>query len=554
MPLSPGTRLDAYELVRPLGFGGMGEVWLAKDLRLQRPVALKFLPPDLTTDPVRVGRFQQEARAASALNHPNICTIHALGDTSDGHQFIAMEYVEGETLRQRLTHGRPALIEGLDIAIQIATALTAAHAAGVVHRDLKPENVMIRPDGVAKVLDFGLAKLVPLTSSEGADSTHTAFRTGSGHVMGTVTYMSPEQARGLDVDARTDIWSLGVILYELVAARHPFSGPTSSDVLAAILDRDPAPLMRFEPQTPGELQRIVTKALRKDRERRYQFMKELRLDLEALKEDSAIRPHTSSTATPLASSGSVPQSGSAIPIGRDDRRLTLLAGFFVAAVLVVVAAGGWLWFTHGAQEPLATPGPTVTRLTANPTELSVTSARISPDGKYVAYSDPTGIQLRVIDTGETQRLADTRGMTVYAWTADGTKVRAARCDQQTCTGSDLSMLGGARQPSGATWPANRWLSATPDGSRLLTVDERGEVRVDFLNGDPPKTLAQGAQGWKLARWSADGTRVYFTRGAGVIESVSPDGTSPSPVFRADRGTEIADIGPVSLTAACSPSS
>jgi serine/threonine protein kinase len=291
MPIGPGTRLDGYEILRPLGSGGMGEVWLANEVRLGRKVALKVLPAESTRDLERVQRFAQEARAASVLNHPNVCHIYALGATADGQHYIAMEYVEGETLRQRLTRERPPLGEALDIAIQIAAALSAAHAAGVVHRDLKPENVMIRPDRVAKVLDFGLAKLAPLTGSEGADSTHTAFRTDAGHVMGTVTYMSPEQARGVELDARTDIWSLGVIFYEMVAARHPFSGPTSSDVLAAILDRNPAPLMQFQPHMPGELHRIVTKALRKDRERRYQSMKELHLDLDALRGDGAPRAH-----------------------------------------------------------------------------------------------------------------------------------------------------------------------------------------------------------------------------------------------------------------------
>jgi eukaryotic-like serine/threonine-protein kinase len=557
MPLGPGTRLDGYEILRPLGSGGMGEVWLANEVRLGRKVALKVLPTESTRDLGRVQRFEQEARAASVLNHPNVCHIYALGAAADGQHYIAMEYVEGETLRQRLTRGRPPLGEALDIAIQIATALSAAHAAGVVHRDLKPENVMIRPDGVAKVLDFGLAKLAPLTGREGADSTHTVFRTDAGRVMGTVTYMSPEQARGVELDARTDIWSLGVILYEMVAAVHPFSGPTSSDVLAAILDRDPAPLMQVQPHMPGELDRIVTKALRKDRERRYQFMKELHLDLDALREETALREHTFSDATSLASSGSaasIAPTGGTVPISRANRRRTLVGGAAALAVLAFAAAGAWFWSTYRTRAPIVTPGPTARRLTANPAELSVTSAHISPDGKYVAYSDRTGIQVRVIDTGETQRLADTRGMTVYAWTGDSTKVRAARCDQHTCTGWDLSLLGGAQRPSGATWgsrqlspaewrPANQSMWASQDGLRLLSLDEHGDVKVDFLNGQEPKTVAHGADWSRGAGWSADDARVYFARGPGAIESVSADGSSPTPVFRTERGTEVINIGP-----------
>jgi serine/threonine protein kinase len=275
----------------------MGEVWLARDLKLERQVALKVLPSDLTQDPARVARFQQEARAASALNHPNVCTIYALGETPERQQFIAMEHVEGETLRHRLVR-QFTLREALDLTIQIASALTAAHAAGVVHRDLKPENVMRRPDGLVKVLDFGLAKLVSLSSADAAASTRAAIRTDAGTVVGTVAYMSPEQARGQDVDRRTDIWALGVMLYEMVAGRCPFTGQSSSDVLAGILDRDPAPLARFDPDAPGELQRIVGKALRKDQEQRYQGMKDLVLDLQALRDDAAVQTRSSGQRAP----------------------------------------------------------------------------------------------------------------------------------------------------------------------------------------------------------------------------------------------------------------
>jgi eukaryotic-like serine/threonine-protein kinase len=195
MPLGPGTQLDAYEIVRPLGAGGMGEVWLATEVRLGRKLALKVLPADLTRDPQRVQRFEQEARAASALNHPNVCTIHALGETAEGQHYIAMEYVERETLRQRLSTTRLTIRESVDVAIQVAAALSAAHATGIVHRDIKPENVMLRPDALVKVLDFGLAKLTPAaTEIAGADA-RTVLQTEAGMAVGTTAYMSPEQAR-----------------------------------------------------------------------------------------------------------------------------------------------------------------------------------------------------------------------------------------------------------------------------------------------------------------------------------------------------------------------
>ena len=300
MPIQAGTRLGPYEVLSPIGAGGMGVVWLATELRLGRKVALKLLPADLTRDPVRIQRFEQEARAASALNHPNVCTIHALGETDDAQHYIAMEYVEGDTLRQRLARSRLSLREALDIAIQVAAAVSVAHGAGIVHRDIKPENVMLRPDGVVKVLDFGLAKLAGAVPG-GADTTQLGVNTEAGTVVGTAAYMSPEQARGQPVDGRTDIWSLGVMLYEMIAGRSPFAGPSGTDVLAAILDRDPDPLARFAPDTPSELQRIVTKCLRKERTLRYQVVQDLLLDLEALRDDVRAQARSGSGPAPVAS-------------------------------------------------------------------------------------------------------------------------------------------------------------------------------------------------------------------------------------------------------------
>jgi serine/threonine protein kinase/predicted ATPase len=289
--LEPGSRVGSFRVVGTLGEGGMGKVYLAQDERLGRRVALKLLPASFTRDRERVRRFEQEARAASALNHPNILTVYDIGDDAAGARFIATEYVEGSTLREHARARQLPLPEVLDVGVQLSAALSAAHAAGVVHRDVKPENVMVRPDGYVKVLDFGLAKPVSVAPASGkredsdADSFARALvSTHPGMIMGTFAYMSPEQARGLEVDARTDVWSLGVVLYELLAAAPPFEGPTASDVMAAVLAREPAPLSERAGGVPAELERIVTKALAKDREERYQTVKDLGLDLRRLKQ------------------------------------------------------------------------------------------------------------------------------------------------------------------------------------------------------------------------------------------------------------------------------
>ncbi len=291
-----GRAMGPYEIVALLGAGGMGEVYLAQDARLNRRVALKLLPACFTRDDERSRRFEQEARAASALNHPNIVTIYEIGQ-SDGTQFITTEFIDGVTLRSRITAGRIELSEALDIALQVASALAAAHQAGVVHRDIKPENVMLRRDGYVKVLDFGLAKhTVPRgIPTDTGSPTAPEVKTSAGVVMGTTNYMSPEQARGLVVDQRTDIFSLGVVIYEMITGRLPFEGETNSDVIASILHHEPPPLARYSREAPEALERIVTKALRKSREERYQTGKELVSDLRSLKQrlESQVEPERS---------------------------------------------------------------------------------------------------------------------------------------------------------------------------------------------------------------------------------------------------------------------
>src|SRR5439155_5849602 len=285
--LKPGATLGRYEIRSQLGAGGMGEVYLAQDTRLDRKVALKILPDEVAADPDRMKRFVQEAKAASGLNHPNIITIYEI-DQTDSTPFIATEFIDGSTLLERMRVQPLLLGEVLNVAVQIAGALTVAHANGIVHRDIKPENIILRSDGIAKVLDFGLAKLTGQGSQELVDSeapTLAHLKTDSGVVMGTATYMSPEQARGHQVDARTDIFSLGVVIYELLTKHLPFDGSSIYEIMAAILsDRESPPLSRYSREVPAEMERIVSKALRKNRDERYQTIKDLLLDLQSLKQ------------------------------------------------------------------------------------------------------------------------------------------------------------------------------------------------------------------------------------------------------------------------------
>ncbi|PYS63090.1 MAG: hypothetical protein DMF76_07450, partial [Acidobacteria bacterium] len=282
-----GREIGPYRIVERLGAGGMGEVYLAQDRRLDRPVALKILPAYFVSDEARLRRFQREARAASALNHPNILTIHEVGEADRVH-FITTEFIDGQTLRELIAEEHLSLPEVLEIAIQIAEALTAAHAAGIVHRDIKPENVMRRRGGLVKILDFGIAKLLEQPSSDSSEiATIAKAETETGVVLGTVGYMSPEQARALPVDERTDIWSLGVVLYEMLAYRAPFFGATRMDTMVSILERAPAPLFQFANSAQpfvSELQRVVSKALRKEIDERYQTAPEMLADLKKVRQ------------------------------------------------------------------------------------------------------------------------------------------------------------------------------------------------------------------------------------------------------------------------------
>jgi serine/threonine protein kinase/Tfp pilus assembly protein PilF len=286
--LIAGAKIGRYEIRSQIGAGGMGEVYLAHDTKLERTVALKILPANVAADRQRMQRFIREAKAASGLNHPNILTVHEIEQIDSVH-LIATEFIDGETLRQLLNARRIEMEEALDISAQIASALSAAHAAGIIHRDIKPENIMRRSDGIVKVLDFGLAKLSERTGLEQAVDaeapTAVLVQTEPGIVMGTAAYMSPEQARGKDVDARTDIFSLGAVIYEMLSGRAPFAGETAADIIGALIHKEPQPLSTLAPNIPAELQHIVSKALRKDRDERYQTVKSLLVDLKTLKQE-----------------------------------------------------------------------------------------------------------------------------------------------------------------------------------------------------------------------------------------------------------------------------
>ncbi|MEW6210705.1 MAG: protein kinase [Acidobacteriota bacterium] len=395
--LAEGQYVGHYRIDSLLGAGGMGEVYLAEDMKLGRRIALKLLPADFTEDRDWVRRFQQEARAASALNHPNIITIHETGEFEDRH-FIATEFIEGETLRHRIRRTALNLGEALDIAIQVANALVAAHQAGIVHRDIKPENIMLRPDGYVKVLDFGLAKLSEQSSNAGDDSAHCETDTMPGLLMGTVKYMSPEQARGLSLDGRSDIFSLGVVVYEMLAGRPPFEGETSSDVIAALLKEDPAPLSQFVPELPVELERIISKALAKNRDERYQTIndflvavRELRNEMEVEHRQKGIKRVETSGGIQTAASGVGTSAQAATTRGLSiaQRAVNLVKQNKLSAslaLLIAIVIAGWVIYrlnNRGGQSRGVFQEVRISQLVG--TDKSQFAA-VSPDGKYVAYT------------------------------------------------------------------------------------------------------------------------------------------------------------------------
>ncbi len=473
--------IGPYRIVDLLGSGGMGQVYLAEDPRLGRNVALKLLPDGFSHDVKSMRRFRQEARAASALNHPNIITIHEFGEI-DGRQYIVSEFVEGHTLRQVMAKRAVSLVEALDVAVAVATALVAAHRAGIVHRDIKPENIMLRPDGYVKVLDFGLAKLI---SSKPAFERTEGSNTDPGLVMGTITYMSPEQLRGLEVDARTDIWSLGVVFYEMVAGAAPFEGRTTSDLIVSILEREPPTLFLDSSTVSSELQRIVTRSLAKDKSGRYQTADEMLRDLRQLKRYLEVEPQPERLTSeleaikrrvrPIEKSTGFEQardtSAGAGLIWRHKTRLIIIMAALIAALAVVFVGsrnmGDRPIYISRSQTPFQ--AGKIIRLT---TSGNVTRVAISPDGKYVAYvTDESGLQSlwvrQVATTVHRAIIPPSRlWLTGVTFSPDSSSIYYSAGETETSTRTlyQISVLGGTSRK--VVTDIDSSITFSPDGAQF----------------------------------------------------------------------------------------
>jgi len=468
-----GAVISHYRILEKLGAGGMGEVYLAEDTTLGRRVALKILPEEHTQDPERLARFKQEAKAASALNHPNILTIHEVG-AADGHHFIATEFVEGQTLGALLRSRGPMPIgEALDVAAQVASALAAAHGAGIVHRDVKPENIMRRSDGYVKVLDFGLAKLTESVAPEAAETAGLTMsfraRTETGAVLGTAQYMSPEQASGRKVDARSDIFSLGSVLYEMVTGERPFRRGTVMETVAAIIDREPEPLPS---RIPPELSKLILRCLRKEPERRFQTMADLKVALEDLREES---------------------SGAARSAGARARR-NWRGVAALLAVLAVVLLAVVVWRAR-SRRSVEQPLRAVALTTLPGVERSPS---FSPDANHVAFAwtapkeGNSDIYVQMIGQGSPLRLTrDALDDYNPVWSPDGRWIAFLRGQPPSPSGlrsRELRLmppLGGPERKLADVrgqdfFPAGAYLAWSPDSQSLVVTDSPGEGQPDAL--------------------------------------------------------------------------
>jgi Tol biopolymer transport system component len=510
--LAVGERLGHHTILSLLGAGGMGQVYLAEDSRLGRKVALKLLPREFTRDEFRLRRFQHEARAASALNHPNILTIHDIGEI-EGKRFIATEFIDGETLRQRMKRGGLSVQEVLDVACQVAGALAAAHEAGIVHRDIKPENIMLRRDGYVKVLDFGLAKLAEEPSS-GGDREPASCDTEAtpGLLMGTVKYMSPEQAQGLNLDARSDVFSLGVVIYEMLAGRHPFEGEDNSNVITSILKQEPVPLSQMLPQLPPEIEEIVHRALAKDRARRYQSAEEL---LEALRPLRAAQSASGISSVSASARAGDSTAASITSITQQAVSLVTQHKLRAGAMLltaVVVAGGLFYGLSMGWRAKNGFQDVKMSQIVE--TDKSQ-CASVSPDGKYIAHVLVDGsILLRLVGTNSNTVLVPPTNAVYYGtiFSRDGDYVYYVHSKDGESSSAlyRVPVSGGESQkilsnvdspiafsPDGKSFAFVRNITSEETGLFIAGSDGSGEVLVgsrrspDFFSSDGPSWSPDG---------------------------------------------------------------